>query len=55
MSEAQYKYKDSVERAGAVYLIAKDFDTFIVDFKRELQNKLNKWHTIYPITRLYVW
>jgi hypothetical protein len=42
MSEAQYKYKDSVERAGAVYLIAKDFDTFIVDFKRELQKKLNK-------------
>lgn len=42
MSEAQYQYRDSVERAGAVYIIARDFDTFIVEFKSRLQNKLNK-------------
>ena len=42
MSDAQYQYRDSVERAGAVYIIARDFDTFIVEFKTRLQNKLNK-------------
>ena len=36
MSQAQYKYKESVEKAGAVYLIAKDFDSFIIDFKSEI-------------------
>lgn len=36
MSEAQKKYKEDVERAGAFYIIAKDFDNFIIDFKNEI-------------------
>lgn len=36
MSDAQKKYKQDVERAGAVYIIAKDFDNFIIDFKNEI-------------------
>lgn len=41
MSQAQLRYKQEVERAGAVYLIAKDFDTFIVDFKKAvIDNRL---------------
>lgn len=39
MSEAQKKYKDAVEQAGAVYIIAKDFDNFIIDFKNEILKK----------------
>lgn len=35
-SEAQKKYQQEVERAGAVYIIAKDFDNFIIDFKNEI-------------------
>ncbi len=35
-SEAQKKYQKDVECAGAVYIIAKDFDNFIIDFKNEI-------------------
>ena len=35
-SEAQKKYQQDVQRAGAVYVIAKDFDNFIIDFKNEI-------------------
>ena len=35
-SEAQKKYQEDVQRAGAVYIIAKDFDNFIIDFKNEI-------------------
>lgn len=38
-SEAQKKYQKDVERAGAVYIIAKDFDNFIIDFKNEIINR----------------
>ena len=38
-SEAQKKYQQEVERAGAVYIIAKDFDNFIIDFKNEIINR----------------
>ena len=40
MSQAQHRYKESVEKAGAVYLIAKDFDTFIIDFKSEILKRI---------------
>ncbi len=39
MSQAQIEYKRQVERAGAVYIIAKDFDNFIIDFKNEIINR----------------
>jgi hypothetical protein len=39
MSEAQHKYKESVERAGAIYMIAKDFDTFIDEFRNYAKKK----------------
>ena len=39
MSQAQLRYQQEVEQAGAVYLIAKDFDTFIVDFKQAILKK----------------
>ncbi len=35
-SEDQKKYQQDVQRAGAVYIIAKDFDNFIIDFKNEI-------------------
>jgi len=35
-SENQKKYQQDVQRAGAVYIIAKDFDNFIIDFKNEI-------------------
>jgi len=35
-SEAQKKYQQDVQLAGAVYIIAKDFDNFIIDFKNEI-------------------
>jgi len=35
-SEAQKKYQQDVQRAGAVYVIAKDFDNFIIEFKNEI-------------------
>jgi hypothetical protein len=28
-SEAQKKYQEDIERAGGVYLIARDFDSFV--------------------------
>lgn len=31
MSEAQKKYKENIERAGGVYIIARDFDTFLTE------------------------
>lgn len=39
MSQAQLRYQQEVEQAGAVYLIAKDFDAFIVDFKQAILKK----------------
>ena len=39
MCQAQLRYQQEVEQAGAVYLIAKDFDTFIVDFKQAILKK----------------
>jgi hypothetical protein len=33
MSEPQHKYKAAVEKAGAYYIIAKNFDDFINDFR----------------------
>lgn len=39
MSQAQLRYQHEVEKAGAVYLIAKDFDAFIVDFKQAILKK----------------
>ena len=38
MSQAQLRYKQEVERAGAFYIIARNFDDFIDDF-RELCKK----------------
>lgn len=39
MSDAQKKYKEQVEMAGAYYIIAKNYDDFILDFKAILLNK----------------
>jgi hypothetical protein len=33
MSKEQYAYKDSIEKTGGVYIIARDFDTFIDEFR----------------------
>lgn len=41
MSEAQKQYKESVERAGAVYIIARDFDSFINEFRDICKTRLN--------------
>lgn len=38
-SENQKKYQEDVQRAGAVYIIAKDFDNFIIDFRNEIINR----------------
>ena len=32
MSDAQWKYKEMIERAGGVYIIARDFDSFLEEF-----------------------
>lgn len=42
MSAAQYKYKESVEKAGAYYIIARNFDDFIIDFKNILTQSNSK-------------
>lgn len=39
MSQAQIEYKRQVEKAGAYYIIAKNYDDFILDFKAILLNK----------------
>lgn len=39
MSEAQKKYQKEVESAGAFYIIAKNYDDFIIDFKNILTKK----------------
>ena len=36
-SEAQKKYQDDIERAGGVYLIARDFDSFVEWFDKYVQ------------------
>ena len=41
MSQAQMKYKKDVERAGAIYIIARNFDDFINDF-REICKKIKQ-------------
>lgn len=33
MSQAQLRYKQDVERAGAIYIIARNFDDFINEFR----------------------
>lgn len=39
MSQAQIEYKRQVESAGAYYIVAKNFDDFILDFKAILLKK----------------
>lgn len=34
MSEAQIKYKEDIEKYGGYYLIAKDFESFVSEFKK---------------------
>jgi hypothetical protein len=36
-SEAQKRYQESIERAGGVYLIARDFDSFVEWFDKYVQ------------------
>ena len=38
LSEAQKQYRDNVTQAGAVYFVAKDFDGFIQEYSKILQN-----------------
>lgn len=38
-SEAQKEYQENIERAGGVYIIAKDMDQFIEWFDAFIQNK----------------
>jgi hypothetical protein len=38
MSQAQLRYKQEVERAGAVYIIARNFDDFINEFREHVKN-----------------
>ena len=33
MSQAQARYKEEIEKTGGRYLIAKDFDSFIIEFR----------------------
>ena len=33
MSEAQLKYKNDIEKVGGRYMIAKDFDSFLIEFR----------------------
>lgn len=33
MSQAQIKYKANVERAGGIYIIARNFDDFLTEFR----------------------
>jgi hypothetical protein len=37
-SEAQKKYQESIERAGGVYIIARDFDSFVEWFDEFIKN-----------------
>ena len=37
-SEAQKRYQESIERAGGVYMIARDFDTFVEWFDEFVKN-----------------
>jgi hypothetical protein len=37
-SEAQKRYQESIERAGGVYMIARDFDTFVEWFDEFIKN-----------------
>ena len=39
MSQAQLRYKQSVEQAGGIYIIARNFDDFINEFRELCQNK----------------
>jgi hypothetical protein len=36
-SDAQKRYQESIERAGGVYLIARDFDSFVEWFDKYVQ------------------
>jgi hypothetical protein len=37
-SDAQKRYQESIERAGGVYMIARDFDTFVEWFDEFIKN-----------------
>jgi hypothetical protein len=37
-SDAQKRYQESIERAGGVYMIARDFDTFVEWFDEFVKN-----------------
>ena len=37
-SESQKRYQESIERAGGVYIIARDFDTFVEWFDEFVKN-----------------
>lgn len=37
-SEAQKRYQESIERAGGVYMIARDFDSFVEWFDEFIKN-----------------
>lgn len=39
MSDAQHKYKEIIEKAGGIYIIARDFDTFIDEFRELCKTK----------------
>lgn len=38
MSEAQMKYKENIEKAGGIYYVAKDFDSFLNWFDNMFYN-----------------
>ena len=33
MSQAQARYKEEIEKTGGRYMIAKDFDSFLIEFR----------------------
>jgi hypothetical protein len=37
-SEAQKRYQENIERAGGIYIIAKDFDSFVEWYENFIQN-----------------
>ncbi len=37
-SEAQKRYQEMIERAGGIYIIAKDFDSFVEWYENFIQN-----------------
>jgi hypothetical protein len=37
-SEAQKRYQENIERAGGIYIIAKDFDTFVEWYEKFIES-----------------